>query len=236
MKNEERRPQGGSAEPPAVASAPGKPVAWDSPKIVAVVLSITSLAVSLFVFYFQNIQVRHELRGALYYVGLGDANTRDVLRGEFLIANSGNQVEVVRSVEFVLAATPDCYGGFIWAADLAPSPTTLKAGESLVLKLSIPMTAERRNTAKRLNFQPGGTFERQAFICGLFNVVAPNGEPDNAMYRFGAVQIDDDGTLDGPYDHLTVNRGLIKLPDEHPAPKAKPISVFVPTISASRPY
>ena len=210
-----------------------KSVAWDSPKVVTLLISITSLAVSLFVFYFQNVQVRHGLTGALYYVGLNEARDQGMLRGEFLIANGGNQVEVVRSVDFVLAVAPDCIGGFVFSADPAPSPTTLKPGESSVLKLGIAIADNFKASVKDLKFRPGGTFDRQAYLCGLFNVLGPNGEPDNTMYRFGAVQVNTDGTLEGPYDHSTVNRGLIKLPGEHLAPKPKPIAVQAPAVSAS---
>ena len=233
-KNSDPNPQEVRSPTSVMVTGQVKAPAWDAPKIASLLMSITSLVVSLFVFYFLNVQVRHGLQGSLYYVGLNEVRDKDVIRGEFLIANSGNQVEVVRSVAFVLAAMPECHEGYIFSADPVPSPTTLKPGESLVLKLSIAVSADFMNTAKELNFQPGGTFERQAFLCGLFNVIGPDGEPDSAMYRFGAVQVDADGALNGPYDHLTVNRGLIKLHGQSSVPKAKPISVFVPTGPASK--
>ena len=210
------------------------PVSWDTPKIVALLISVASLAVSLFVFYFQNVQVRHDLKGDLYYLSLNDALEPGVLKGEFLVSNSGNQVEVVRSVDFVLGAAPECWEGSVFSAVPVPAPITLKPGESTVLKLSVAISENRKTSAKEMKFRPGGTFERQAYLCGLFNVVGPNGEADSTMYKFGAVQVDADGTLQGPYDHPTTDHGLISLPGPRAVPKAKPVVVYAPAAAKAK--
>ena len=199
-------------------------IEWDMLKYITITLSIFSLIISLYTFYFQNIQIRHDLQGDLYYVYINN----EIIKGEFLISNTGNQVEVVRSVDYVFSLSPDCYGdNFLISSNPVPPPVTLKPNESSVLKLNIPISDNIKNNFNELKFQSGGTFDRQAYLCGLFNVLGPNGQPDDAMYQFGAVEVNIDGTIKGPYSDPTANSGLIKLPTPK-AKKSNPIMVYAP--------